>query len=391
MQRQTPLYLDHHATTPVDPRVLEAMLPFFREHWGNAASKDHRFGNDAKTAVEEARRAIAHELGTRSSEIIFTSGATEANNLAVIGLLGGRVLSDCHAVTTCVEHRAVLDPLIELEAGGLRVTRLRVDEFGRIDPSELEAAICDRTVLVSVMAANNEIGTLQPLGEIGDITRAKGVLLHTDAAQALGHVELNVDALKVDLLSASAHKFYGPKGIGFLYVSRRQPRVELDPIQFGGGHEHGLRSGTLNVPGIVGMATALELAVTLRSAETKRLHDLTDWMFSRLSQDIGSVYRYGHPDLRLPHNLNIGIHGVRAKALVVNLPDLAFSTGSACTTQKAEPSHVLRAIGLPADRLRESIRFGLGRETSRQDVDYALGRIQEVALRIRGSHAVATA
>ena len=389
MQRQTPLYLDHHATTPVDPRVLEAMLPFFRERWGNAASKDHLFGNDAQGAVEEGRRAIAHELGARPKEIIFTSGATESNNLAIMGLLGGRALSECHVITTCVEHRAVLDPLSHLEALGLTVTRLPVDEFGRIDPSELESAICDRTVLVSVMAANNEIGTLQPLNEVGDITRANGVLLHTDAAQAMGHLELNTDALNVDLLSASAHKFYGPKGVGFLYVSQRQPRVKLDPIQFGGGHEHGLRSGTLNVPGIVGMATALELAATVRDAETKRLRELTDWMFLRLSQEIGSVQRYGHPDLRLPHNLNIGIRGVRAKALLVNLPDLAFSTGSACTTQKAQPSHVLEAIGLPAERLRESIRFGLGRETSREDIEYALGRIREVAVRIRGAHVAA--
>jgi cysteine desulfurase len=309
VHRQSPLYLDHHATTPVDPRVLEAMLPFFGERWGNASSKDHRFGNDAQNAVEEARRAIANELGARPKEIVFTSGATESNNLAITGLLGGRALSECHVVTTCVEHPAVLDPLTQLEKRGLTVTRLPVDEFGLVDASELEAAICDHTVLVSVMAANNEIGTLQPLREIGDITRAKGILLHTDAAQALGHLELKVDALNVDLLSASAHKLYGPKGVGFLYVSRRHPRVELDPIQFGGGHEHGLRSGTLNVPGIVGMAAALELAAMLRSAETKRL--------------------------------------------------------------------------------RESVRFGLGRETTRADVEYALGRIQEVALRIRGAHAVA--
>jgi cysteine desulfurase len=378
------VYLDHHATTPVDPRVLEEMLPFFTERWGNASSKDHRYGADARKAVDDARRSIAQVIGARPDGIVFTSGATEANNLALSGVVratGSRV----HIITSAIEHRAVLDCLEAFDPDEVAVTHLPPDGHGRIDPELVEAAIRPETGLVSIMAANNEVGTVQQLGEIGEITRARGILLHTDAAQAFGHLELDVRDLKIDLLSASAHKFYGPKGVGFLYVSRRQPRVKVEPIIRGGGHEGGMRSGTLNVPGIVGMAAAARLAEEARPRESLRLRELTEYMAAELEDRLGGVARYGHPDHRLPHNLNVGFEGVRSKALVVNLPDLAFSTGSACTTAKAQPSHVLQALGLPEERVREAVRFGLGRSTTRDQIDYAVERICEVVTRLRAA------
>ncbi len=361
------------------------MLPFFRERWGNAASKDHLFGNDAQGAVEEGRRVIAHELGARPKEIIFTSGATESNNLAIMGLLGGRALSECHAITTCVEHRAVLDPLSHLEALGLTVTRLPVDEFGRIDPSELESAICDRTVLVSVMAANNEIGTLQPLNEVGDITRANGVLLHTDAAQAMGHLELNTDALNVDLLSASAHKFYGPKGVGGLYVRRANPQVRLEPLFEGGGHEQGRRSGTLNAPGIVGMGVALGIAVAEMESETTRVRGLRGQLHAGIQDALERVQLNGPPldDSRLPGNLNMSFLDVDGEALMMSMKDLAVSSGSACTSVDPEPSHVLRALGLSDDETRASLRFGLGRFNTVEDVEFAIEQVSGAVERLR--------
>ena len=380
------VYLDHHATTPVDPRILQEMLPYFSEVYGNAASRDHRYGADALEAVETARSRIGHMIGSRAGEIVFTSGATEANNLALTGVIR-RQADSGHVVTSAVEHRAVLDCLEAAAAEGADVTILPVDSYGMVRPEDVADAIRPDTCLVSIMAANNEVGTLQPIQQIGEITRSRGVLLHTDATQAVGYLELDVRQLNVDLLSASAHKLYGPKGIGFLYVSKRQPRVSLKPLLHGGGHEGGLRSGTLNVPGIVGMGAAVELARRLRDEEALRLAALTARMRLRLEHELGDYSLHGHPSRRLPNNLNLGFDGVRAKALVVNLPELAFSTGSACTSARAQPSHVLRAMSLPDERVREAVRFGLGRGTTEEEVDYAVERLTEVVKRLRSARA----
>lgn len=386
MTKPRSVYLDHHATTPVDPRVLEEMLPYFSEVYGNAASRDHRFGAEALEAVRQARSRIGRSIGSRADEIVFTSGATEANNLALTGVT--RRLADAgHVVTSAVEHRAVLDCLEAVAADGTRVTLLPVDSYGRVRAEDVADAICPDTCLVSIMAANNEVGTLQPLEEIGEITKSRGVLLHTDATQAVGYLDLNVRQLNVDLLSASAHKLYGPKGVGFLYVSKRQPRVSLEPLLHGGGHEGGLRSGTLNVPGIVGMGAAMELARRLKSEEAPRLAALTARIRMRLEDELGEYSLHGHPSKRLPNNLNLGFAGIKAKALVVNLPELAFSTGSACTSAKSQPSHVLQAMGLPDERVKEAVRFGLGRSTTGEEVDYAVGRLTEVVKRLRSARA----
>ena len=376
------MYLDHHATTPVDPRVLEEMLPYFSEVYGNAASRDHRFGTDALEAVQQARSRIGRVLGCRTEEIVFTSGATEANNLALTGVIGRQAVPG-HVVTSAVEHRAILDCLEAAVADGTDVTLIPVDSYGMVRPEDVAAAIRPDTCLVSIIAANNEVGTLQPIQEIGEITKSHGVLFHTDATQAVGYVDLDVRQLNVDLLSASAHKVYGPKGIGFLYVSKRRPRVTLKPLLHGGGHESGLRSGTLNVPGIVGMGAAVELARQLRDEEAPRLTALTAQIRQRMEKELGECSIYGHPSKRLPNNLNLGFEGIKAKALVVNLPELAFSTGSACTSAKAQPSHVLRAMGLSDERVKEAVRFGLGRNTTEEEVDYAVGRLTEVVKRLR--------
>ena len=382
MTRPNPVYLDHHATTPVDPQVLAEMLPYFSEVYGNAASPDHRFGANALEAVQQARLRIGQVIGSRADEIVFTSGATEANNLALTGVIRKQPVAS-HVVASAVEHKAILDCLEAAAADGTDVTLVPVDSYGLVCPDDIDRAIRSDTCLVSVMVANNEVGTLQPIQEIGEITKSRGVLLHTDATQAIGYVELNVKRLNIDLLSASAHKFYGPKGIGFLYVSNRQPRVSLQPLLHGGGHESGLRSGTLNVPGIVGMGAALKLAKLLRHEEAPRLVALAGHMRMRLEEEIGECSIHGHPSKRLPNNLNLGFDGIRAKALVVNLPELAFSTGSACTSAKAEPSHVLRAMGLSAERVKEAVRFGLGRSTTIEQVDYAVQRLTEVVKRLR--------
>lgn len=383
MSLKTPIYLDYHSTTPVDPQVLEAMLPYFTESFGNAASKDHSFGHSAAEAVERARARVAEAIGAREDEIIFTSGATEANNLALFGIAEAYADKGDHIITCVTEHRAVLDAAERLEKGGRKVTYLPVDKYGRVDPDDLCAAITERTVLVSIMAANNEIGTLAPLEEIGRITRAHRVFFHTDAAQAVGHVPIDVERLNIDLLSMSAHKFYGPKGIGCLYVRSRSPRVSLEPIIFGGGHEHGVRSGTLNVPGVVGMAAALDLCVANLDQEEARLNALRVRLLEALSKAVDQLDRYGDPERSLARNLNIGFRGVRAKSLVVTLPELAFSTGSACTTAKAKPSHVLKALGLSDDRVREAIRIGVGRYTTESEIDFAAERLITTVGRLR--------
>jgi cysteine desulfurase len=382
MDTKRTVYLDCHATTPVDKRVVAEMVPYYTEHWGNPASKDHRQGATARDAVEKARGEIALAIGARPDEIIFTSGATEANNLALFGVLG-RSGPRQHVITSAIEHRAVLDCVDALGRNGVDVTILPVDEYGRVDPDSVRRAIRDNTALVSIMAANNEIGTLQPLAAIGAITRANGTLFHCDAAQS-AYIDIDVKASCIDLLSISAHKVYGPKGIGILYVSNRKPRVRLAPLLYGGGHERGMRSGTLNVPGIVGASLAMRIALEERKTEVVRLRELTSRLLAGL-KEIGDVDLHGHPTARLANNLNVRFHGVKSKALVVNLPDIAFSTGSACTTQKAQPSHVLFALGLESDQVAGAVRFGLGRFTTPDEVEYAVDRFKAIVPRLRSA------
>jgi len=366
---EEPIYLDHNATTPVDRRVLEKMLPYFCEVYGNAASIDHFHGNKAKQAVDEARQAIAMALGCRKeSEIVFTSGATEANNLALIGAFRKFRDKGNHIISTAIEHPAVLDTLAYLQNEGADITLLPVDSFGIVDLEELEKAIKKETILISVMFANNEIGTIQPIKEIGRIAKAKGVLFHTDAAQAVGHEKIDVYDMNIDLLSFSAHKFYGPKGVGGLFVRSYAPLIKLSPISFGGGHEKGMRSGTLNVPGIVGMAEALYLANKEMTEESKRLKEAAELLCKRLQQTFPDIKLNGHPQNRLAHNLSLTIPGVEAKALIHQLKNkLSFSAGSACSTIKVEPSHVLKAIGLSDDETFQTIRLGMGRSTKGND------------------------
>ena len=370
--------MDHHATTPVDRRVLEAMLPYFTEEFGNAASKDHEFGYRASQAVETAREQIARLIDARPDEVIFTSGATESDNLALFGV-AERYAGQGDQIITCVtEHKAILDAARRLEQLGKRVTYLGVDQYGRIDLDELRRAITPQTVLISIMAANNEIGTLAPLAEIGAIAREHDVLFHTDATQAAGYVPIDVQKMKIDLLSLSAHKMYGPKGIGALYVRRSNPRVRLAPLFYGGGHERGMRSGTLNVPGIAGFGAAAELAKREMAAQAARLRGLTELLFDGLRERIDGVERNGHPAERLPHNLNIYIPGIESRAFIAGLKELAIATGSACTSASVEPSHVIMALGYGEQRAHGSLRFGLGRgndeEQVRRAVDLAGGR-----------------
>ena len=370
---QEPIYLDHNATTPVDRRVLEKMLPYFCEVYGNAASIDHLHGHKAKQAVDEARQTIAKLLGCRKeSEIIFTSGATESNNLALIGAFRRFRDKGNHIISSAIEHPAVLDTLNYLKSEGAVITLLPVDSNGVVSLEALEKAIKPETILVSIMFANNEIGTIQPIKQIGARTKSKGIVFHTDAAQAVGHEKINVYDMNIDLLSLSAHKFYGPKGVGGLFVRSYSPLIKLNPISFGGGHEKGMRSGTLNVPGIVGMAEALLLASKEMDQENQRLRAAASCICQELQQTFPEIKLNGHPQNRLAHNLSLTIPGVEAKALIHQLKDkLSFSAGSACSTIKVEPSHVLKAIGLSDDETFQTIRLGLGRSTDdeRQIID----------------------
>lgn len=360
-----PIYLDHHATTPLDRRVLEKMLPYFTEIYGNPSSIDHLHGNKAKVAVDGARQTIAKHLGCRKeNEIIFTSGATEANNLALIGAFRKYRDKGNHLIASAIEHPAVLDTLKALEREGAEVTLLPVDSHGVVDLEALHNAIRKETILISVMFANNEIGTLQPITEIGEIAKAKGILFHLDAAQAVGHEPIHVYDMNIDLLSFSAHKFYGPKGVGGLFVRSFAPMVRLEAVTFGGGQERNLRPGSLNVPGIIGMAEALTLAVSEQREERKRLGNLSTTITDALQTAFPDVKINGHPEHKLTHNLNLTIPGVEAKALIHALKSkLSFSAGSACSTTKVEPSHVLKAIGLSDDETFQTIRLGLGRST----------------------------
>ena len=376
-----PIYLDYQATTPVDPRVLEAMLPFFSEQFGNPASRTHVFGWRAAEVVDAARAQVAALLGARSpEEIVFTSGATESDNLALKGVARACSGKGGHVVTVATEHRAVLDGCKRLEEDGVRVTYLPVDKHGMVSPDAVRAAITDDTVLVSVMAANNEVGTLAPLVEIGRITRERGVLLHTDAAQAAGKIPLDVEALGVDLLSLSAHKLCGPKGVGALYVRRG---VRLSPQMDGGGHEFGLRSGTLNVPGVVGLGRACDICRLEMAAETARVRPWRDWMHAKITESLENVFLNGHPTERLAGNLNLSFAGATADAVMATMKEVAVSSASACTTAAVEPSHVLRAMGVKRLLSHCSIRFGLGRFTTEEEVDYAARRVIEVVRAVR--------
>jgi cysteine desulfurase len=385
------IYLDHHATTPVDARVLEAMLPFFTAKFGNAASKQHQFGWDAADAVERARKQVAALIGATSKDIVFTSGATEANNLAIKGAAKARQGERDHLVTVVTEHKAVLDPIASLEKHGWRVTVVPVNGDGLIDLNELAQAITDRTALVSVMAANNEIGVLQPIKEAAAAAHAKGAWFHTDAVQAAGKVPFDVEALDVDFASLTAHKVYGPKGVGALYVRRKGPSfakaaegkrdVKIAAEIDGGGHERGMRSGTLNVPGIVGFGRAADIAREEMAGESKRVAAHRDRLLERLQATTDGMTVNGTLSARLPGNLNVSFAGVDGEALLVSLDDIAVSSGAACT--QAEPSHVLMALGLSKDRALASLRFGIGRDTSADEIDYAANKVSDVVARLR--------
>jgi cysteine desulfurase len=380
------IYLDHHATTPVDARVLEAMLPYFSEKFGNPASKHHRLGWEANDAVEKARKQVAALIGAAGKDVIFTSGGTEANNLAIKGAAKARRGGRNELVTVSTEHKAVLDPMARLGADGFRVITIPVAADGRIDLNVLEQAITGRTALVSVMAANNEIGVLQPIAEAAALAHRKGAWFHTDAVQAAGRVPFDVEALGVDLAAISAHKIYGPKGVGALYVRRRatgpaDERVAIAAEIDGGGHERGLRSGTLNVPGIVGFGRAAEIARAEMAAEAARAGQLRDRLLAGLRAKTDGMTVNGALDRRLPGNLNVSFAGIDGEALLVSLDDIAVSSGAACT--QAEPSHVLMALGLKTDAALASLRFGIGRATTAAEIDYAVEKVSGVVARLR--------
>ncbi len=364
-----PIYLDCHSTTPVDPQVLEAMLPYFTERFGNSASITHAYGWEAEAAVKQARQTIAAAINATPEEIVFTSGATEANNLAIKGVAEAYFSRGRHIITVQTEHRAVLDPCKYLESLGFEVTYLPVNSDGLIDLKQLEQAIRQDTILVSVMAANNEIGVLQPLAEIGKICRSREVLLHTDAAQAIAKIPLDVEATNLDLMSLTAHKVYGPKGIGALYVRRRNPRVRLASQIQGGGQERGMRSGTLSTPQIVGFAKAVELGLSEMASEAQRQLQLRQRLWSQLSQ-LEGIHLNGHPTQRLPGNLNISVEGVDGSALLLGLqPTVALSSGSACSSTSTTPSHVLTALGHSEKLAHASLRFGIGRFNTAAEID----------------------
>ena len=383
MSVKLPIYLDNNATTRTDPRVVEAMLPYFSEVYGNAASRSHSFGWAAEEAIDIAREQLAKVIGADPKEIIFTSGATESNNLAIKGVAEMYAEKGDHIITVVTEHKAVLDTCKHLEKDGKSVTYLGVGADGLIDLDELKAAITDKTILVSVMAANNEIGVIQPLKEIGAICREKGVLFHTDAVQAYGKIPLDVNDLHIDLLSFTAHKIYGPKGIGALYVRRRNPRVKLTAQIDGGGHERGFRSGTLNVSGIVGFGKAAELLQEEMEAESVRLTALRERMAQTIMDACDSCYINGHATQRLPGNLNISFEFVEGESLLMGLKDVALSSGSACTSASLEPSYVLKAMGLGDELAHSSLRFGFGRFTTEEEVDWVARKVISEVSRLR--------
>ncbi len=382
-----PIYLDNHATTRTDPRVVTAMLPYFTDIYGNPASSNHRFGQEAAAAVATARAQVVGLIGAQPASINFNSGDTESNNLALKGVAWALRARRDHPVAVVTEHHAVLDPLARLQRDGFQVTLLPVDEHGRVDPQAVAAALTPRTALVSVMLANNEIGTLQPLAVIAEQCAAAGVLLHTDAAQAVGKTPVAVDDLGVDLLSFSGHKLYGPKGIGVLYIRKRSPRIRLVPLQEGGGQEHNLRSGTLPVPLIVGLGAACALAKVELAADAAHAAGLRDRLEQGLRQRVPGLVVNGHPTDRLPGNLNVSIPGVQGEALLLALKDVAVSSGSACTTASRESSHVLRAIGRDVELAEASLRFGVGRFNTGAEIDWVIEQVAREAARLRSMSA----
>ncbi|GAB1721435.1 MAG: IscS subfamily cysteine desulfurase [Nitrospira sp. CR1.1] len=379
-----PIYLDNHATTPMDPRVLESMLPYFTEKFGNAASRNHAFGWEAEEGVETARKQIAKLIHADAKEIVFTSGATESNNLALKGVVEMYHEKGDHIITSSTEHRAVLDTAKTLETKrGVKVTYLPVDKFGMVNPEDVRKAITDKTILISVMFANNEIGTINPIKEIGKIAKEKGILFHCDATQGVGKVPVDVQEMGIDLMSFSAHKIYGPKGIGALYVRKKNPRVRIAAQMDGGGHERGMRSGTLPVPLIVGFGKACELCEQEMAADAARLSVMRDRLHATITKALEDVYLNGHPTARLPHNLNISFAYVEGESLLMGCKEIALSSGSACTSATLEPSYVLRALGVGAELAHSSIRFGLGRFTLDEEVDYAAKKIIETVTKLR--------
>lgn len=378
-----PIFMDHHSTTPVDPRVLEEMLPYFTENFGNAASRNHPFGWMAEEAVEKSRDRIAGLINADPKEIIFTSGATESNNVALKGVAEMYAEKGDHIITCVTEHKAILDTGKRLEKLGKRVTYLPVDKFGQIDLDDLRNAITDKTILISIMYANNEVGTLQKIREIGAIAKERGILFHSDAVQAVGKIPVDVQDLKVDLMSLTAHKIYGPKGVGALYVRKRNPRVRLVAQMDGGGHERGMRSGTLNVPGIVGFGKACEIAKEGMAEEGARLAALRDRLHEGITKELDEVFLNGHPTERLPNNLNLSFAYVEGESLLMGMDDVAVSSGSACTSATLEPSYVLKALGVGEDLAHTSIRFGLGRFNTEEEIEYVTEKVVSNVKRLR--------
>ena len=378
-----PIYMDNHATTPMDPRVLDAMLPYFGKIFGNAASRNHQFGWEAEQAVDKAREQIAKLIGCTPKEIIFTSGATESNNLAIKGIAEMYKERGNHIITQVTEHKAVLDTCKKLERQGFEVTYLPVETDGLVSVEKLKVAMTEKTILVTIMFANNEIGVIQPVEEIGKLCHEKGVIFHTDAVQAVGKIPVNVQAMNIDVLSLTAHKIYGPKGVGALYVRRRNPRVQITEQINGGGHERGMRSGTLNVPGIVGLGAACEIAGAEMVEETARLKGLRDYLEQKFEGALDYVHVNGNMDHHLPGNLNMSFVHVEGESLLMGINDIAVSSGSACTSATLEPSYVLKALGLGDDVAHSSIRFGLGRFNNKAEVDYVSDKVIDVVKHLR--------
>ena len=378
-----PIYMDNHATSPLDPRVLEAMMPYLTGIFGNAASRNHSFGWEAEAAVEKAREQVAKLIGATAKEIIFTSGATESNNLALKGIAEMYRERGNHIITQVTEHKAILDTCKRLEKSGYRVTYLPVKADGLIDLEDLKRAFDEKTILVSIMFANNEIGVVQPVAEIGKLCRERGVLFHSDGVQAVGKIPVDVNSMNIDVLSLSGHKLYGPKGVGALYVRRRNPRVQISEQINGGGHERGMRSGTLNVPGIVGLGKACEIAREEMAAEGERLSKLRDKLKAKLEGSLDYIHVNGSMEHRLPNNLNISFVYVEGESLLMGINDVAVSSGSACTSATLEPSYVLKALGLGDDVAHSSIRFGLGRFNSEAEVDYVADKVIDIVQKLR--------
>ena len=379
-----PVYMDNHATTPLDKRVLEAMLPYFSEKFGNAASRNHSFGWEAEEAVDKARGQIARLIHAQSKEIIFTSGATEADNMAIKGVIEFYKEKGDHIITCVTEHKAILDSCRALERSGkATITYLPVDKYGMVDPEAVRKAITDKTVLITLMYANNEVGTIHPIAEIGKIAKEKGIAFHSDATQAVGKIPVDVEKDGIDLMSMSGHKIYGPKGIGAIYVRSKRPRVRLAPQMDGGGHERGMRSGTLNVTGIIGLGQACEIAGAEMLEENRRLRELRDKLEAGIFERLDEVYLNGHPTERLPGNLNVSFAYVGGESLVMGISDIAVSSGSACTSATLEPSYVIRALGTDEELAHSSIRFGLGRFNTEEEVDYVTDRVSKEVKRLR--------